>query len=249
MSSSDLPQPAHDAVQKAVAAITQLDPLRNALVSIDRVAQQQTGDLGQSIAAAEKRLGQQWAEQINQALSTEALFQRINDAMDVLARDALQQVQAFQRIDLSLDMSGLDRVLQDVGAWHALDAEQRASATHVLDDVYQVAQSRSEDEIPDDLIVELAETAQTFAASQDGLLTPERQRQLFVYFCGLLVLLALMQASFTSEQVDAVIEKTIALSPAAVLAMAAAGKSWDKFVRRPENEETVTDEDNGDASS
>ncbi|MFI8308825.1 hypothetical protein ACIF80_36615 [Streptomyces sp. NPDC085927] len=205
-------------------------------------------DLNSSIAAAQERMGRRWADQINETLAAALPSWRtgIDDAVEALARAAAQQVQALHRIDLSFDTTGLNRVLQDVEAWQVLDAEQRMTASRLLDDAYQTAEASSADEVPDDLVANLAETARSFAASQDGFLTPERQRQLLVYFCGLLMLAALMQASFTSEAADAVIEKTMALSPAAVLTMAVAGKAWDKHVRRPEDEEASSEEGDTD---
>lgn len=235
MSTSDLPQPALDAAQRAAAALSQMEPIRAALDALGRSLSEQAAALNAGIQAQQERLGRQWAEWISQALavSLPSLQNDLNQAAEALARTAAQQIQALGRIELTFDTTGLDRILQSVEAWHTLDAGQRTTATQVLDDAYRSA-DLSREEVSDDLVAGLEETARDFTLVQNGFLTPELQRQAFVYFCGLLMLLVLMQASFTSDTADAVIEKTVALSPAAVLMMVAAGKAWDRFMPRPE---------------
>jgi hypothetical protein len=131
-------------------------------------------------------------------------------------------------------------------AWQALDLEQRTAVAQALDDSHQAAADGSDTDVPEDLIAGLEETARDFASAQTGPLSPTLQRQLFVYCCGLLVLMVLMQASFTSDTADAVIDKTSTLMPAAGAVMLAAGAAWDRYVRRPEDDDAEGDrEDQG----
>lgn len=236
MSSSDLPDSVFTAFQPVSAALTdlvrsiQINPLQDAAAAVGQILQQQLADINASIAAVQPA-----------ALALASVNADIDQALQAVSRTAAQQMQDALS---SIDMTGLARLLQDAQAVQLTDA-QWVSASRVLDDAYRSAEAGTADDVPDDLVAGLADTAQTFASSHEGLgfLTPERQRQLFAYFCGLLLLAALMQASFTSETADAVIEKTIAYSPAFVLAVAAAGKAWDKYVRRPEDEEAPAAED------
>jgi hypothetical protein len=249
MATSNLPQPLLDSLQRAILAMSQLDPMREALDALGRAAAEQALSINRSVEEQQRRLGRQWAERINQTLaaSLPSWQADINSAVEALGRTAAQQLRDLQRLEVTFDTTGLSRMLQDVEAWRALDAEQQTATAQALDDAYHSADTAHPDDVPDDLITGLEESARDFASAQGGLLTPERQRQLFVYFCGLVVLLALMQASFTSETADAVIEKTITLAPAAILTMAAAGTAWDRIMpRRPEDEEDSEDQTGND---
>ncbi|MEU2899620.1 hypothetical protein ABZ690_08175 [Streptomyces sp. NPDC006967] len=227
------------AVDSLAAAVYDLDPVRDALDAVGRCAQEQAATLITAINDQQVRLGTQWAERINQALAAAlpSWQDDINRAAEALAHAATSHVQALQSLDLTFDTTGLNRVFQDLEAWQHLDTGQREAAAQILDDAYRNASPDQADEAPDDLVARLEDTAHTFASAQNGFLTPELQRQLFVWFFGLLTLAVLMQASFTSETADAVIEKVMALSPAAVLAMAAADKAWEKGARSSEDDE------------
>ncbi|TQL23582.1 hypothetical protein FBY37_5649 [Streptomyces sp. SLBN-134] len=232
MPSSDLPDSVFTAFQPVAAALTDLiqdlhlDPLQNAAAAVGQILQQQLADINASIAAVQPA-----------ALALASVNADLNQALQAVSRTTAQQMQdALTSINTSMDMTDLARVLQNVQAVQLTD-DQWAAASRVLDDAYHSADDSSVADVPDELVDDLAVTARTFAATQEGfgLLTPEVQRQLFAYCCGLMVLFALMQASFTSETADAVIEKAIGLSPALVLTAALAGKAWDTHIRRPED--------------
>ena len=230
--------------QIAADAFNDLAPVCDALDAAARLAQEQAATLIAAIDDQQVRLGTQWVERINQTLAAAlpSWQNDINRAAEALAGSVAAHVQALQRIDLTFDTTGLNRVFQDLEAWQHLDTGQRAAAAQVLDDAYRHSHDLA-DEAPDDLVARLEDTAYTFASTQSGLLNPELQRQLFVWFFGLLTLAVLMQASFTSETADAVIEKVMALSPAAVLAMAAADKVWGKGTRHSEGDEEEEGQD------
>lgn len=135
-----------------------------------------------------------------------------------------------------------------MGAWQQLGEGDRASATAVLETTFEQATSDPSAEAPEEMVSGLEETVREFESSQAGLIPRRMQRALFVYFCGLLVIVALMQASFTSDTTDAVLGKGSELAPYAGLAMMAAGSAWDKYARRPEDNEDQDDESDGDRS-
>ncbi|MFI8214010.1 hypothetical protein [Streptomyces werraensis] len=240
MSSSDASHLVPPAVtQIAAGAIYDLAPVRDALDAAGRLAQEQAATLITASNDQQVHLGTQWVERINRTLAAAlpSWQNDINRAAEALARSVAAHVQALQTIDLTFDTTGLNRVFQDLEAWQHLDTGQRAAAAQVLDDAYRHASPDLADEAPDDLVARLEDTAHTFASAQNGFLSLELQQQLFVWFFGLLTMAVLIQASFTSETADAVIEKVMALSPAAVLAMAAADKAWKKGTRSPEEDE------------
>nr|BAK19802.1 hypothetical protein [Streptomyces rochei] len=250
MSTSDAPEPLLEFTRRASLAVSQvnpqINPLATALETFGRALAGQAAALNTVIEAQQRQLGQQWAERIGQTLARAlpSVQVDIDRALEALARFVAGQAEVLRHAEFTLDTSGLDHAFQDLEAWRSLDSGQRTAAARLLDGSYRRADRGQAEEVPDELVAELEETARDFARTQSGLLSPERQRQLFVYFCGLLVLVALLQASFTSDAADAVIDKTISFSPAAVLAMAAAGKAWDLFApRRPEDNDGREDED------
>lgn len=134
----------------------------------------------------------------------------------------------------SATLAVLHRTLQDTAAFSGIPAQGRETAVRVLDDAFTSTSTSSVPpaEVPDDLselVEEFEGTARTFVSSQAGFLPAKVQRALFVYFCGCLVIVALMQASFTSDAVDAVLDKAMGYAPMAAAAMLAAGKAFDRF--------------------
>ncbi|MEU4489985.1 hypothetical protein AB0H94_34770 [Streptomyces purpurascens] len=83
----------------------------------------------------------------------------------------------------------------------------------MLETTFEQAASDPSGEAPEEMVSELEETVREFESSQAGVLPRRMQRALFVYFCGLLVIVALMQASFTSDTTDEVLGKGAELAP------------------------------------
>src|SRR5690606_34158577 len=200
---------------------------------LDRSVLEQAASLSEAVSAATDRVVRE-------------SMQSLADTLDAMVVPWQEQARAVaESLTLALDTTGLERMLDGLSAWRALDAGQRADTARILEESFHAAQVGDTQQVPDDLVAGLGDSARQFAEERDGFISPEMQRQLFMYFCGLVVLLALMQASLTSETADALIEKSIALSPVAVVAMAASGKAWDRYVRRPDSEDDA--EGGGDA--
>jgi hypothetical protein len=127
-------------------------------------------------------------------------------------------------------------------AWQRLPEAQRTAAAGVLEDTYEHAGHSAGEEVSEELVAELEDTARTFVSSDAGILPPKVQRALFVYFCAGLVLIALMQASFTSDAADAVAEKFFTFGPAAALVAQAAGKAFDRYTGHQSDEDDESED-------
>ncbi|MFF7889110.1 hypothetical protein ACH40F_50135 [Streptomyces sp. NPDC020794] len=135
------------------------------------------------------------------------------------------------RASLSLDTTGLDRVLRCVQAWQALTEQQRAAAVSAVQDAYATTLDA---DVPGDLVDGLDETVREFAASEADFLPTEVQRRVFVLFVGTAVLLLLMQLSFTDDTAGEVMAQALEVAPLAAVAMAAAARpSPNSYPRTP----------------
>jgi hypothetical protein len=219
--------------------------MRAAREAIARYRADQQTRLGSRAALQADRMGHQWARHITEALAPGEAARRamVEQAMkqwgsSTIARltEAAQAAQARMRFDTP----ALDRMLGELAQWQLLDLEQRANAAHVLEESYEAAAAGTSTEVPEEMVAGLEEPARDFVSSEAGFLPAKVQRSLFIYFCGLLVIIALMQASFTSDTADAVLGKGAEYAPYAAMVMLAAGTAWDRYGRRPDDE----DEDN-----
>ncbi|GAA2603645.1 MULTISPECIES: hypothetical protein [Streptomyces] len=202
--------------------------MQDAIDALGRSAQYQARDLNAYLADVDARLGQQLAERMQQALAepqsawlagVEATVQRLGAVVD-------EQREVLRRLTLSLDMTGLDRVLESVAAWRVLSDEQRTTAVSVVEDAYRSADAAA---VSDAMVAELEGTARQFA-EEGGIdyLPIEVSRQSFVLFVGTVVLLALMTLSFSNDTADEVMSKALEVGPAVGIAALAAGRAWDR---------------------
>jgi hypothetical protein len=235
MPNPDPPLSLTAAIQRLSENLSQISTLEAARQAMDHLQAPQQARIAAAIAIQQENRLEQWSRQITALLAPGAAMRQAaaTGAFSQLGRMTEAFLASSPLTRFRLDTPGLDRLLGELEGWQTLGRPERDAVAEVLEASYETATSTDPD-VPDDLVSGLEETARNFALAQDGFLSPERQRQLFVYVCGLLMLLALMQASFTSKTADALIEKTITLSPAALLTMAAAGKAWDRFMPRPE---------------
>ncbi|MEV6056547.1 hypothetical protein [Streptomyces sp. NPDC052107] len=165
-----------------------------------------------------------------------------DEAWGVLRDQALRQWATLRNAPApAFTVGDLDRLLNGLDAWRGLSNAQRVEAADLLGEAYESAATDATAEAPEELVEGFEETARAFVSSDAGFLPPKVQRALFVYFCGCLVLVALMQASFTSEAVDAVIGKTMDYLPAAGAAMYAAGKAFDRYAGHHSDNEDDAD--------
>lgn len=234
MPSDDLPEPVYDAAQRAADALFHTDSMRSTLDALARLSETAHADLSRTsatVAAVADALAftqPAWQEQMQRITAT--MGQRITEHLSVLER-------------IQWGSPDLERVMASLGSMQTtISEDQWAAAARVLEDSYGTVGGDPDGEVPDELVDGLGEPARDFASAQAGIIPATLQRQLFVYFIGILVLAALMQASFTSEKADEVIDKTIALAPVAGFTMLAAGTAWDRYVRRPEDDEDSEDD-------
>lgn len=144
----------------------------------------------------------------------------------VYAQQQLDLSRALARASLSFDTTGLDRMLRDMEAWRRLAEEQRAAAVSVVEEAYETTDER---DVPEDLVAGLQGTVRDFAAAEAEYLPIEVQRRAFTLFVGTVVLLLLMQLSFTNDTAEAVMSTALEVGPVAGMAMLAAGKAWDRY--------------------
>ncbi|MER5201280.1 hypothetical protein ACWD3J_48190 [Streptomyces sp. NPDC002755] len=214
-------------VQEAVRSLGRLDEVRRqALLSLQIERSQIWGPaLSQLMRETEA------AQEARRSLLAEAVEQwtpRIREAALASGQFSALSTGALARVATQMQTSGIGHLLDDSVAERELSQVQRSAAVAVVEEAYSAAGTVPEEDTPEEMVAEFAEQAQEFARVSPGSLSPAVQKQLFMYFCGLLVLFAMMQASFTSDTADAVMGKAIEYSTVAVLVMAAAGKGWDR---------------------
>lgn len=242
MSPSDLPQPLSDAAPHAAAAISQWEPMQDVVNSLGRSVQHQVRELNEYLADVDARLGQQLAERMQQALAEpqSAWLAGVEATVERLAAVVDEQREGLRRLTLSLDTTGVNRMLESVAAWRVLTDEQRTTAVSVVEEAYRSADRTS---VSDAMVAELEDTARQFAEG-GGLeyLPIEVRRQSFVLFVGTIVLLALMTLSFSNDTADEVMSKALEIAPAVGAAALAAGWAWDRNNGvRPDNEDDQDD--------
>lgn len=98
----------------------------------------------------------------------------------------------------------------------------------------QLAETQGPLEVPDELVADFEEPAREFAAAEGRGLSWEKQRELFAYFMGMLVLAMLVQAMVQHEIVKEVLEDGTAASPVVGLVYWAAKKAWERVNPAPE---------------
>lgn len=242
MSNPGLSQPAWEALNRAAVGLAVSPSMVAAREAISRFSAMQQARMEAAAAARETQM-RELSQQITAAMvSTE-------EARRTLLREAAQQwgqivrerLAAHARTQLSFDVTGLDRLLSSVEAWRSLDEQARTPAARVLGESCEAAAASTVEDAPEDLVAGLEETARDFAASEAGFLPPNVQRDAFVWFVGVLVLMSLMYMSFTSDTADEVIGKAVDMSPVAGGVMIFAGLAWDRYLRRPQEEEDGED--------
>lgn len=197
-----------------------------------------------TLAGQGERQRQSWNRFLAEAVRSQDESRRLlrNTAMQQWGNAAaMRLLQSAAPARRSLTADEVLQVLRDMDAWRGMPPAQQLATFSAVDETYESAASRDE-EVPDELVDEFEDTARTFLSSDVGLLPPKMQRTLFVYFCGLIVLVALMQASFTSDAVDAVLGKAADYAPFAGAAMLAAGKAFDRYTGNQNDED---EEDTG----
>ncbi|AZP14782.1 hypothetical protein EJC51_00530 [Streptomyces aquilus] len=130
--------------------------------------------------------------------------------------------------------AALAQIAGAVERFRNVSEPQLAAAAAVLMQAYPPAPC---DDVPDELRAELDETLREFSTTDAALLSPDAARTVFVCFCGLLAVLALIQVSLTSPTADFLFGKVSEYEPYGTAAMAAAAVAWDRVHRRPQDDE------------
>ncbi|MFF7046513.1 hypothetical protein ACIP4T_31955 [Streptomyces massasporeus] len=118
----------------------------------------------------------------------------------------------------------------------ALAHHDRARVNQLLNEAYQAAVSTRQ-EPDEEEVAALADAVREFTSSQAGFMPRSWQKQAFVYFCGLVWVLSLMQVSFQSETADAVLDEFAEKLPYAAPVLYAAHLAWERYAPRPEEED------------
>ncbi|MFC7841872.1 hypothetical protein [Streptomyces sp. NPDC057382] len=118
----------------------------------------------------------------------------------------------------------------------ALALHDRARVNQLLNEAHRSAVS-TQQEPTEEEVAALADAVRDFTSSQAGFIPRRWQMQAFVYFCGLVWVLALMQVSFQSETADAFLDEFAEKLPFAAPVVYAAHLAWKRYASGPEDED------------
>jgi len=244
MGNNDLPEPLREAARRAAEAVANspsMRALREQIAETARVPNQQCVD---AFARQQAAMSLRWSQRATEAMAPalEARRTAINEALERFGLTARQRLAESLQRSISFDATALQGILENLDALHHLNQDARAAAAIALEQSYATAEAGTADEVSEELITSFEETARDFAATDGSSLPPKTQRTLFIWFCGILVFLALMQAVLSSEAAKELLEDASLITPVAGGAMLAAGKAWDRVMGRLEDDEDTTPE-------
>ncbi|WP_329564342.1 hypothetical protein OG711_38385 (plasmid) [Streptomyces uncialis] len=178
------------------------------------------------IAAHEEQFVQRYARFVAPAL--EASTNRFAQSVAAFAEEIRTRHTSIDtgfRLDIS--RLNIDAVL--ASPFDALPAEQRESARRAVDDAAAHPDTAElANEVPDEVLDSLAESARTFASAQPAELSKAAQRKLFIGFIVTVFYVVLLQAQIEHDAVKELVEMAgNALISTALLAGSAA-YAWDK---------------------
>ncbi|MFF8953535.1 hypothetical protein ACF09I_32735 [Streptomyces sp. NPDC014940] len=190
-------------------------------------------------AARQERIAQQYTRIMAPALeaSTNQLARAIASLTDGM-RTRYADIDTGFRLDVSrLD---LDAVL--AFPFDALPAEQRESARRAVDEATaHIDTAELADEVPDEVLHSLADSARTFASAQPGGLSRAAQKKLFIGFVVTVFFLLLLQAQIESDAVKEFVEDAggamLIVAPTAL----GAAYVWDQMHPDPDDEDAADD--------
>jgi hypothetical protein len=223
------PSPSPGQLASVRRAAAELNSLRPATDAVNRIFADHAVALDAAIGLGERRIRAQLSdagEEISRVLAAADLGWRdqVAEAVRALGQLAQERTRVLDSIS-QVDVSALNRLLNDLNTWRALTSEQRARALDAAQTAYAAAASEPADDVlPDDL----AAAVRDIAATDAVYLPIALSRQTFVVFVGSVVLLYLMTLSFSNETAGEVLIKGAELSVFAAFAMRAAGALWDR---------------------
>ncbi|MGW8557499.1 hypothetical protein [Streptomyces tubercidicus] len=182
------------------------------------------------------RFGEYCARVLAPAL--QAHNEQVSSAMNSWAARLVRNM-AVHSPQFQFDVSRLDIDAVLASPFDALPAQQREWARHVVGEATaRVDLDAPElDDVPDEMLDELSQAARAFADGQPATLSWETKRILFVWFWGVLVFLALMQAQVQNKAAKELMEDAAAATPYVAATMAAASAAWKRAQPNPGQEE------------
>jgi hypothetical protein len=182
------------------------------------------------------RFGEYFARTVGPAL--QAHNDQIASAMSNWATRMVRNT-AVHAPQTQLDAAQLRIDTALASPFDALPADQREWARRVVEEVTAGVDpdAAEPDDVPDHMLDELSQAARAFAQGQPATLSWDTKRTLFMWFWGVLVFPALMQAQVQSEAVKELMEDADATAPYVGAAMAVAAYAWSRTQHRPDAED------------
>jgi hypothetical protein len=135
-----------------------------------------------------------------------------------------------------LDQEWLDRIAADLGT-APIPEDARGDLAATLDRLYDAEERTDAQDLPEVLPAEVEEQGRAFVRTEGAGLSEAAQRRLFMWWVYLAIASALATAYVSDGAVKEALDTAFTVSPIAVGVMVAAGASWDRMRKRPEDEE------------
>lgn len=227
----EYPDPLQDLVRRVSESVANMPAMENFRRAVAEFTAAQNAQFNETVrrfnAVHQEQMAQRYAQLIAPAL--EASNSQITDAVAAFAermRTRYADIGAGSRLNVS--RLNIDTVL--ASGFDALPAEQREWARRAVDEATsRVDTAELADEVPDEMLDSLADTARTFASAQPAGLSWAAQKKLFIGFIVTVFFLLLLQAQIESDAVKEFIEDaggaTLVIAPTAL----GAAYVWDKM--------------------
>ncbi|MFB7776283.1 hypothetical protein [Streptomyces bauhiniae] len=237
--SDEQPDPAQELARRMGESIANSPALENFRRQIANVTASQTAPLLDAVrrfnAAHQERLARRFAQIVAPAIeaSTTQLSQAVASYAEAM-RTRYADIDTGFRLDIS--RLNIDAVL--TSPFDALPAEQREWARRAVDEATaHVDTAELAEQVPDELLDSLADSARTFASAQPGGLSRVAQKKLFIGFIVTVFFLLLLQAQLESDAVKEFVEDAggamLVVAPTAL----GAAYVWDKMNHGPDDED------------
>ncbi|WP_329167788.1 hypothetical protein OG939_36080 [Streptomyces sp. NBC_01685] len=135
-----------------------------------------------------------------------------------------------------LDQEWLDRIAADLGT-APIPKDAQGDLADALDRLYDAEEHTDAQDLPEVLPAEIEEQGRTFVRVEGVGLSEAAQRRLFMWWVYLAIASALATAYVSDSAVKEALDTAFTVSPIAVGVMVAAGASWDRMRKRPEDGE------------
>ncbi|KOV95425.1 MULTISPECIES: hypothetical protein [unclassified Streptomyces] len=237
--SDEQTDPAQDLARRISESIVNSPAMENFRRQIAEFAATQTAPLNEAVrhfnAAHQERFARQYTR--IRAPAIEAGTNRLAQAVASFAEGMRTR---YSDIDTGfrLDMSRLDIDAVLTSPFDALPADQREWARRAVDEATaHVDTAELVDQVPDEMLDSLTDSARTFASAQPGGLSRAAQKKLFIGFVVTVFFLLLLQAQIESDAVKEFVEDAggamLVVTPTAL----GAAYVWDKLNPGPDDED------------